>query len=168
MRAYDNGDGSSQLSQEQLQALFGGDIQTGSDAYRTAQPTVSYGSDDYAKQWNAWLTREQYADWQDRFQPREEQLLSAVEGTELLDQQLSNIQANADTSFDLARTTADQTRRRYGLSLTDRERKVEDTRNSLAKAASIAGSSNDTRTYIDERNMNVIGGSTARQVMAEG
>lgn len=135
-----------------------------STGYYTAKPTVSKNSDKYAQKTRAWLSREQWADYQNRFQPYEDELIDAVTGTELLDERLSQIKINNSKSFAAAATANDQFRNRYGMTQTDPQRTANQNNQHLAMAKANADAMNQTRTHIHDRNMAIIGGGEARQM----
>mgnify|MGYP005811128729 CR=1 FL=1 len=128
----------------------------------TALPVPRPGSDTYAQDMNAYIARQQWEDYQRRFQPVERQLIDETMGRELLDKRLSSISAITDTSFDSALRNARMTREMYGAGQTNQQRQYEDRRMDLGRSTAIADARNSTRTRIHDRNMDTLaGGSSA-------
>jgi len=135
-----------------------------STGYQTAKPSVSFGNDKYAQKNRAWLARENWADYQARFQPKEDELIDAVTGTELLDERLGKIKINNDKAFMASADNANQYRMRYGIQQSDAQKTQDQNNRSMAMAGANASAMNQTRTHIKDRNMAVIGGGEARQM----
>lgn len=132
-----------------------------------AMPT-NVGDKKYAQNMRAYLAREQWADYQRRFQPIEDQLIDAVTGTEMLDKRLSAISVNNQKAFDAAAQDADLTRQRYGIQQTDQQRAIQTNMDSLAAARSDADARNNIRAATFDRNMAAVLGSGARSAIDTG
>lgn len=132
--------------------------------FHTPRPTVSFGHDKYAQKNRAWLAREQWEDYQARFQPVEDELIDAVTGSELLDERLGKISINNRKAFDAAAVSAEQFRQRYGINQTEAQRSTNQNNQQLAMAKTTANAMNKTREHIHDRNMAVIGGGQSRQM----
>lgn len=130
------------------------------------RPNVSFGHDDYAKKNRAWLAREKWDDYVQRFQPKEDELLDAVTGEDLLNQRLSSIKIDNSKAFDSALTSANQMRSRYGVNQSQAEKQYEQRSYGLEMAKANAGAMNKTRVHINDRNMQAVGGSGARQAIS--
>lgn len=140
-----------------------GNANFSSGGYSSPRPTVAFGSDKYAQENRAWLAREQWADYQKRFQPYEDELIDAVTGTELLDQRLSKIKLSNQIAFDTAAGDAGRYRERYGIQQSGAQQSQDENNRNLAMAQATAGAMNQTRTHIYDRNMAAIGGGEVRQ-----
>lgn len=116
----------------------------------------------FAQDMNAYLARQQWDDYQRRFQPVETQLIDETLSRELLDKRLSGISGIVDRSFETAFGNAAMTRARYGAQQSAQESQSEQRRADLGRTAAIADARNTTRTHIFDRNMETLaGGSSA-------
>lgn len=135
---------------------------TNSNSQSPALPYPQEGSKTYAADMNAYIARQQWGDYQNRFMPVERQLIDETMGRELLDKRLSTISAITDRSFDTALQNARMTREMYGSGQTGQQSQYEDRRVDLGRTAAIADARNSTRTHIHDRNMETLaGGSSA-------
>ncbi len=132
--------------------------------YHNPRPTVSFGNDKYAQKNRAWLARENWDDYQARFQPYEDKLIDAVTGTEMLDERLGAIKINNNKAFMAAADDANQYRMRYGVQQSEAQKTQDQNNQQMAMAGANASAMNQTRTHIKDRNMAVIGGGEARQM----
>ncbi|WP_086931618.1 hypothetical protein [Agarilytica rhodophyticola] len=124
-----------------------------------------YGSDDFAARTRAYLNREIYRDTKERFQPFEDELLDAVQGEELLNEQLERIRDNFTRS---GRASADSAKRRlsrFGVQQSARQLNATNTQNSLNQASALASAENQTRRHVLDRNIGLITGSRTRQAI---
>lgn len=143
---------------DRIEALYG---QSQTQAIG-ALPVPKPGSKTYAADMNAYIARQQWNDYQNRFQPVERALIDETMGRELLDQRLSGISAIVDRSFDSAIENARMTRQMYGSNQTSQQKQYETRRMDLGRSTAIADSRNATRTHIHDRNMETLaGGSSA-------
>lgn len=136
--------------------------------YSSGSPHFNPNSDTYAQDTRAWITRDQYRDYQTRFEPVEDQLIDAVTGEKMLDESLSAIRINNKQSFDASALSAQQTKSMYGMQETPNQTASQDANRSLAMAKSTANGTNQTRAHIESRDDNAIGGSGARQAIGGG
>ena len=125
-----------------------------------SRPTNPH-SDTYAQDTNAWITRQQWADYNKRYAPVENQLINETMGTELLNERLGKISAITDKSFDTNMMAATQRRARYGVALTSQQQQSQKRDASLSKATAIADGKNNTRTHVYDRNMETISGGSS-------
>lgn len=125
------------------------------------QRPTNRNSDTYAQDTNAWLHRQQWQDYKDRFQPVEEQLIDETMGTELLNKRLSAITANADDAFGAAEVDARVTRGRYGIQQNAQEQGAQNRSLALGESLAVADARNNTRTAIYDRNMDTIAGGSS-------
>ena len=125
------------------------------------RPSFSRSSDTYAQDTNAWLHRQQWSDYQKRFQPVERQLIDETMGVELLDKRLGAISTNVDEAFGSAEIDANITRGRYGVRESEGQAALSDRHTALAKSTATAGARNNTRTAIYDRNMETIAGGAS-------
>ena len=131
-------------------------------APRSALPMPQQGSKTYAADMNAYIARQQWNDYQTRFQPVEKQLIDETMGRELLDKRLSGISAIVDRSFDSAIRNARMGREMYGVSQNSAQKQYQDRRMDLGRTTSLADAKNSTRVHIQDRNMETLaGGSSA-------
>lgn len=125
-------------------------------------------SDTYASDVRAWINREIYDDYKRRFEPQEQELISAITGPEMLDERLSAIHANTENAFEASRASANRRLARYGASRTDRLHRANATESSLGQASAVASAENSTRQHINDRNMAIIsGGAMPRQAIED-
>lgn len=124
-------------------------------------PPTNRSSDTYAQDTNAWIHRQQWQDYKDRFQPVERQLIDETMGTELLDQRLSAISANADDAFSSAEVNAEVTRRRYGIDPSLQEEQSQSRALDLGRSQAIADAKNNTRTAVYDRNLETLAGGSS-------
>lgn len=146
----------------------------------SGSPSTSYGSslgtyrrptnrdsDTYAQDMRAYLRREEYEDLQRRFYPVEDQLISDVSGRDQLDERLASVRAKNSKYYELAKSSADTKRQRYGVTLSNEEKTANNNEMQAQQALSDMTARNNTRTHIYDRNLNVIGGSGARQALGD-
>ena len=119
------------------------------------------GSDTYAQHMNAWLNRQQWEDYKNRFQPVENQLIDETMGGDLLDERLSSITATANQSFDSAMLGADITRSRYGIDQGESQAQSQLRKMMTSKTTAIADAKNNTRTHVYDRNMETLAGGSS-------
>ncbi len=132
----------------------------GNTSQAISMPTNT-NSDTYAQDMNAYIARQQWEDYQQRFQPVERQLIDETMGKELLDQRLSGISAIVDRSFDSAIKNAQMSREMYGTGQTGQQADYESRRMNLGRSTAIADAKNSTRTHIYDRNMETLAGGSS-------
>jgi hypothetical protein len=126
-----------------------------------ARPTNTR-SDTFAQDTNAWITRQQWQDYQNRYLPVENKLIDQTMGRDLLNERLGAITATTNTAFDTNMLAAQQRRARYGMRLEGQGAQAQQRGRELSQATAIADGTNNTRTHIYDRNMDTIaGGSSA-------
>ena len=118
-------------------------------------------SDTYAQDTNAWLHRQQWQDYKDRFQPVEKELIDDTMGTELLNQRLSAITATSQDSFGAAEIDAEVTRGRFGIQQSQEGAAAQKRQMALGQSKAIADGKNNTRTAIYDRNMDTLAGGSS-------
>ena len=137
-------------------------------AYGFSSPPPLQGSDNYAKDTYAWITRENYEDYQNRFLPHEQQLLDAVTGRQLLDERLSQININEHNAFQSTRGATQRRERRYGVLNDQRQDSANEVANHLARSSAVDSAQNQTRQAVQDRNMAMITGAPSqRQAIPE-
>lgn len=148
------------------------DAQAGQDGnfgQSTAGYMPSFSGDHAAQDQRAWLARAQYADYQNRFQPVEDQLIDAVTGTEMLDKRLSAISVNNKSAFDAAAQNSAMTRQRYGINPSQQQQSSQSNMDALAATRADADARNNIRTATYDRNMAAIaGGSSSARTAIDG
>lgn len=105
------------------------------------------------------ITRQQYEDYQSRFLPSEQRLLSLASSDELLNNQLQRNVENVDQSFESAQQAEAMRGSRYGLS--DKTTGQQTTNTGLDKALATASVQNETRQAVGDIKNNIITGSAS-------
>lgn len=118
----------------------------------------------------AWLARSEFNDWQNRYMPREIELLDRVskEGAiEELNTRLGDIHADTKLAYEANKKAVDMTKQRYGVETDAALQASQNRRGGIAQSLSEVDAINRTRDSISTRNANVIGGSgmTGRQLI---
>lgn len=125
-------------------------------------------ANDYAARVNAFVNREIYTDYQNRFEPFEDQLIDAVRGEELLNERLNAIHNNYEKSTLVGRQAAERRLSRFGVQQDARQRQASNTAQSLNQSAAMAAAQNQTRRHINDRNTALIAGGNTRQAINLG
>lgn len=115
---------------------------------------MGYASDTFAN-----LTRQQYADWQQRFLPQQEKLMSLATDNSLLNAQLGRTSANAANAVHSAEDSYQDQMSRMGVATTQN---ANDNANNLNASLAVAAAKNGTRTAAEERQLAILAGSGAR------
>lgn len=115
---------------------------------------MGYASDTFAN-----LTRQQYADWQQRFQPQQEKLMSLATDNSLLNAQLDRTAGNAANAVSSAQDSYHSQMSRMGIST---PLNTNDNSNNLNTSLAVAAAKNGTRTAAEERQLSILAGSGAR------
>ena len=141
--------------------------------YQGTTQLPSFSGKHQAADTRAWLTREEWKDYQNRFAPRERELVGAVsrEGAiEELGQRLADIKVDNKNAYSSSRGMVDQMNQRYGVQPDAQMAGDQSRKSSLNQSLSAVDSINRTTESIANRNLNVIGGDglTGRQLLNEG
>ena len=130
---------------------------------------ISLNDDEYASKTYAQIIRSQYNDYVNRFQPYEERMMDLAQSRELLDEQLSRITANINSSYANPQFSAGAlTSQRYGVQQSADERAFSTKQRSMDKALAIAHAKNNTRLANADMQQNMItGGSSVRGLTTE-
>jgi hypothetical protein len=115
---------------------------------------MGYASDTFAN-----LTRQQYADWQQRFQPQQEKLMSLATDNSLLNAQLDRTAGNAANAVSSAQDSYHAQMSRMGIST---PLNTNDNSNNLNTSLAVAAAKNGTRTAAEERQLSILAGNGAR------
>lgn len=115
---------------------------------------MGYASDTFAN-----LTRQQYADWQQRYLPQEEKLMSLATDNSLLNSQLDRTAGTAANAVSSAQDSLNDQMSRMGVSTTTN---TNDNSNSLNSSLAVAAAKNGTRSAAEERELSILAGSGAR------
>ena len=128
------------------------------------QSFVNPNDDEYASKTYANIIRGEYRDYQNRFQPYEDRLMSLADSRELLDQQLSRITTNVNASFKNSHLGASSLmQQRYGVANSNQMQAKNAKQTEINRAMSIAHAKNNTRVANADRQMGIVTGSnTAR------
>ena len=130
----------------------------------TANPMPTNRHDEkYAQKMRAYIARDQWADYQNRFEPWEDDLIDSVMSTDMLDQRLGAISINATNSSRAALQSQQQLMQRYGIQQNAQEKQSSTVNHHLDSAAATATAKNNTRQHIEDRNMAVMGGGQIRE-----
>jgi hypothetical protein len=127
-------------------------------------PFIHPNDDQFASKTYANIIYDEYRDYQQRFQPYENKVLSLAESRELLDQQLSRITTNVDRSFANPNMNAGALQlQRYGVNQNQQEKSSRFRNDDMNKALSTAHARNNTRVSDgDRREGLIIGSNTVR------
>lgn len=130
---------------------------------------ISLNDDEYASKTYAQIIRSQYDDYVNRFQPYEERMMDLAQSRELLDEQLSRITANINSSYANPQFSAGAlTSQRYGVQQSADERAFSTKQRSMDKALATANAKNNTRLANADMQQNMItGGSSVRGLTTE-
>lgn len=134
----------------------------------TALNSIRPGDKKFASKTRAAMAREVWEDYQNRFEPYEQQLIDQVQNPEeLLDERLSAITINNKAAFQSAEAGTDMMRQRYGVTPSGPQSRVENRDMQRSAVLSAVDGRNNTRTHVQDRNMAVIAGGGARQAIQE-
>lgn len=123
----------------------------------------------YAQASRAWLARQEYADYQQRYQPVERELIDAVTTPEMLDQRLAAIKINSAAATNASSQIEQQMLQRYGVRPSAQAQQANATSRQIAATLGGIDAANNTRQHVYDRNMNAISGSgTARSSIQPG
>lgn len=120
---------------------------------------MGYASDKFAN-----ITRQQYADWKDRYYPKQQELMSLATDDTLMNNQLERASENAVNAVNTAEQAQTNQMARMGVANTTN---ANDNSSSLNKSLAAAAAKNGTRDAAEERNMSILAGSNARTYTTE-
>ncbi|HIE0017522.1 hypothetical protein [Serratia marcescens] len=112
---------------------------------------MGQAADTYAR-----LIREQYADWQNRFYPKQKELMGLATSGQLMNDQLSRAEANTQQTLSTAQVGQQNQMARYGVAQTQT---AGDNSLGLRSALATAGAINGVREGEADRQMNVLTGA---------
>ncbi|CAI1616951.1 Uncharacterised protein [Serratia quinivorans] len=123
---------------------------------------MGQAADTYAR-----LIREQYADWQNRFYPKQKELMGLATSGQLMNDQLSRADANTQQTLNTAQVGQQNQMARYGVAQSPTGG---DNSLGLRSALATAGAKNGIREGEADRQMNILTGGSAslRQQMNIG
>lgn len=106
----------------------------------------------------AWLTRQQYQDYLDRFVPRENALIdmTTYANPALMDEVLSKGTAAAGSSYDTAVRQQDQFMGRYGAAISADQLRARDRSTNLGRAAAIVDAANRIRQSVMDTDRSIV------------
>ena len=116
---------------------------------------MGYASDKFAN-----ITRQQYADWKQRYYPKQQELMSLATDDTLMNNQLERTSENAANAVNTAEQAQTNAMARMGVANTTN---ANDNSSSLNKSLAVASAKNGTRDAAEERSMSILAGSNARQ-----
>ncbi len=122
----------------------------------------NYTGDDAAQKTYTDLFRAIYSDYQQRFEPYQEELLNAATSTEMLDQQLSRISATTERTRQQAIQTAEMNRGRLGLQQTAQQKQASQSRMNTSSALADINAKNMARQSAYDNYQNVMQGGGFR------
>lgn len=135
-----------------------------SEALNSGSDYISPNSKTYASDTWAQLIRSEYEDYEDRFQPYEQKLLSLADSEALLDEELSRISASSAQRFSMAKQNSALMNQKYGVQTTARQDNYNQTQMDAQRGLAIAQSKNNTRLADADRRVGILtGSSTTRQ-----
>ena len=116
---------------------------------------MGYASDKFAS-----ITRQQFADWQQRFLPKQQELMSLATDNSLMNAQLNRTAASAENAVRTAEQAQTNSMARMGVANTTNPN---DNSTSMSKALAVAAAQNGTRADAEERNLSILAGEDARK-----
>lgn len=131
--------------------------------YTTGSASVSnrnYGSKTYAQDTYADLINAEYDDYQARFQPYEQKLMSLADSEALLDDQLSRISSNSSAKYKQAAANSALMNQKYGVQTNAREQNYNATQMDGQRGLAIAQAKNSSRLDAEDRQMGILSGSS--------
>lgn len=152
--------------------------------WKLISPPTFYGSgsgknevpesfDRAASEKRAALQREQWQDYQNRFQPVEDQIID-IAGKDGMHTTLNtvgvvNAQRGVNTAFDSAQQDFNLNRSRYGYSLSDAQAQSQKSSGDMARASSMANETNTAKQWdSDRRNAIMSGGLSSASSTSRG
>jgi len=125
---------------------------------------ISQSDDEYASKTYAQIIRSQYEDYVSRFQPYEARMMDLAQSRELLNDQLSRISANINSSFSNPQFSAGAlTTQRYGIRQNADESAFSTKQRGMDRALATAHAKNNTRLANADMQQNMVtGGSSVR------
>jgi hypothetical protein len=131
-------------------------------SYHYTQGFISPLDDRYASKTYANLIYDEYADYKNRFEPYEQQLLNLADSRKLLDEQLSRITTNVNKSFKNPNFNAGALQQqRYGVSQSAQMQNNNVRKTDLDRALSMAHARNNTRIANSDMRSGLITGSNS-------
>lgn len=130
---------------------------------------ISQRDDEYASKTYAQIIRSQYQDYLNRFSPYEDRMMDLAQSRELLNDQLSRITANINSSFSNPQFSAGAlTTQRYGIQRSADERAFTTKQRGMDKALATARAKNNTRLANADMQQNMVtGGSSVRGLISD-
>lgn len=141
--------------------MFGGMI--GELRYRNSGQ-ISPNDKEYASKTYAQIIEQEYADYQKRFQPYEQRLMSLADSRELLDQQLGRITTNINKSYANPQYNAGALQQqRYGITQSAQSSNQSNRQNDMNRALSTAHAKNNTRVADGDRRFDMVTGADSQR-----
>ena len=116
---------------------------------------MGYASDKFAS-----ITRQQFADWQQRFLPKQQELMSLATDDSLMNAQLNRTTASAENAVQTAQQAQTNSMARMGVANTTN---ANDNSTGMSQALAVAAAKNGTRADAEERNLSILAGEDARK-----
>ncbi|MFU1851449.1 hypothetical protein [Citrobacter portucalensis] len=113
----------------------------------------------YADDTMAEITREAWEDWQTRYEPILDEMLSLEDTHQLMTDQLNRVSTNEQNSLNTAQVTQSNDMGRYGLASASNP---QDQSDSVSAALSDASTKNGIRTAEQQRDLNILTGSGSK------
>jgi hypothetical protein len=123
-------------------------------------------SDSYAADTFADITRSEYADYKQRFQPYEQKLMSLAQSEELLDEQLSRISATSKRRFDQSKVNSALMNDRYGVQQNERQSNYSNTMSGASQGLAISQAKNMSRLAATDRKTGILSGAGSTRQLA--
>lgn len=120
----------------------------------------------YASKTLAGIVEAQQQDYNERFKPYDEKLLSLANGTELLDEQLSRITASAKASQKRQANITNTLNSRLGVNQSALQMNSQNRQNALSSALGVAQAKNNMRTATSDLQDSILTGASGRSVLS--
>lgn len=137
------------------------------------QPNSAYmprsrnsNSDTYAADTFADITRAEYQDYKDRFQPYETKLMGLAQSEALLDEQLSRITTTSKRRFDQSKANSALMNQRYGVQQNDEQRNYSNTMTDASRGLAISQAKNMSRLAATDRKTGILSGAGSTRQLA--
>lgn len=119
---------------------------------------MGYADDTFAE-----ITREAWEDWQTRYEPVMNQMLSLIDTHQLMTDQLNRVAGNEQNALNTAQVTQSNEQGRYGLAGATNP---QDQSSSVNAALSDASTRNGIRTAEQQRDLSILTGAGSKGTSA--
>lgn len=105
------------------------------------------------------IAREQWADYVERFQPLERELIDNITSGKRMETALGKVDSSMGTQYAKADDSYQRNMSRYGIGQSNQQQKQHQSRLGLSKAASTANQRNTARRRVSDSNMQFMSGA---------